>query len=89
MEKYNIISSMQYGFQEGKSTQDAILQLTTNMYSALNEGCPSLCVFIDLSKAFDTVSHSLLVEALEGIGIRNVALELFKSYITDRKQCVS
>ena len=79
--KYNLLSTNQYGFREGISTQDAILHVTSLMYSALDRGEPSLCIFIDLSKAFDTVSHHLLVESLEEIGIRGKALDLFKSYI--------
>lgn len=86
--KYNLLSNSQYGFREGISTQDAILHVTALMYAALDRGEPSLCVFIDLSKAFDTVGHSLLVESLEEIGIRGKSLDLFKSYISNRKQCV-
>lgn len=88
LEKFNILSERQYGFREGKSTQDAILHLTSEMYKALDESKPALCIFIDLSKAFDTVSHTLLMNTLENIGIRNTALDLFKSYITNRRQCV-
>lgn len=88
IEKYNLLSKMQFGFQQGKSTQDAIINLTERIYSALDEGKPSLCVFVDLAKAFDTVSHELLLNTLEDMGFRNNALKLFKSYLTGRKQCV-
>lgn len=88
LKKFKILSEMQYGFREGKSTQDAILALTSKVYTALDESIPSLAVFIDLAKAFDTVSHAILVETLEQIGIRNCALDLFTSYISDRYQCV-
>lgn len=88
LNKYNIISNRQYGFREGISTQDAILQLTSKMYSALDSNKPSLCVFIDLAKAFDTVSHTLLLESLNNIGIRGSTLDLFESYLSGRHQCV-
>lgn len=88
IDKYNIISEKQYGFQQNKSTQDAILTLTDCVYNALDEGNSALCVFIDLAKAFDTVSHAHLLEVLENIGIRSTALKLFESYLSGRKQCV-
>lgn len=87
IKKYNILSDKQFGFKEKVSTQDAIVALTTKIYSALDEGMPCLCTFIDLSKAFDTVSHHLLLQALEDIGIRNNCLQLFKNYISNRIQC--
>lgn len=88
LKKYNILSCRQYGFREGVSTQDAILDLTGEMYSAMDNKKASLCVFIDLSKAFDSVSHPLLLKSLENVGIRGTTLTLFQSYLLNRKQCV-
>lgn len=89
LQKYKIISAKQYGFQAGISTQDAIVSLTEKIYNSLDQQMPSLAVFLDLAKAFDTVSISLLAESLEDLGIRGVNLKLFKSYLTDRIQYVS
>lgn len=88
IDKYKLLSPKQFGFRKGKSTQDAISCLTSEIYKAMDEGKPSLCVFLDLSKAFDTVSHRQLLEALEDIGIRGTTYNLMKSYLTQRKQCV-
>lgn len=88
LKKFNILSDKQYGFKEGVSTQDAIIDLTTNIYLALDGGNPCLCTFIDLSKAFDTVSHDLLLQTLEGIGFRGTSLNFFKSYLANRPQSV-
>lgn len=88
IKKNSLLSKCQFGFQEGLSTQDAINILSQNIYRSLDNGSKSLCVFIDIQKAFDTVSHTQLLEKLEDIGIRGICLELIKSYLVGRKQCV-
>lgn len=88
LNKYKLLSDKQFGFKEKTSTNHAILELTNNIYSALDNGTPCLCVFIDLAKAFDTVSHPLLLQTLEGMGIRHTSLKLFENYISNRLQCV-
>lgn len=86
--KYNLISEDQYGFQKNKSTQNAVLSLTNKIYAALDGSKKSLCMFIDLAKAFDTVSHELLLKSLDNFGIRGPVLKIFDSYLVGRKQCV-
>lgn len=87
--KFKLISTNQYGFREKKSTSDAIACLTQKIYLSVDQSKPSLGIFLDLAKAFDTVSHSMLIETLEIMGIRNLPLQLIQNYLTDRKQCVS
>lgn len=88
LKKYKLISEFQYGFQEKKSTTDAIKKLTSMIYRAVDQSRPSLCVFLDLAKAFDTVSHPQLLKNLEQIGFRGVVFQLFKSYLENRRQHV-
>lgn len=88
IKKYNLISGRQYGFQAGLSSEGAISALTRKMYDALDKGQPSLCMFVDLAKAFDTVDHSQLLGVLEDFGFRGEVLGLFESYLSSRQQLV-
>lgn len=88
LDKYNILSKNQFGFIKGSSTENAIHKLCTLVNTNLNNSKKCITVFLDLAKAFDTIPHSLLLEKLENIGIRGTALNVFKSYLTDRKQAV-
>ena len=71
----NILYDKQFGFQTGHSTEHAIAQLVDQIYKAFEKNEYTLGVFIDLSKAFDTVDNSILLRKLELYGItdRNYA----------------
>lgn len=88
LEKYRLLSEKQFGFKQGVSTEDAIVYLTDSLYKSLDNDKAVLCVFLDLAKAFDTVSHKKLIEIVEDLGFRGVALELVKSYLANREQFV-
>ena len=66
----------------------ALIDLINKITTALDNKEFAIGVFLDLSKAFDTVDHSLLLQKLEFYGIRGIALEWFKNYVTQRYQCV-
>ena len=85
--KYKVISDKQYGFRQARSTQDAIAELTSKIYKAMDGNEQALCIFLDLVKAFDTVSHSNLLNTLECLGFRGAAYDM-KSYLMDWEQCV-
>ena len=78
----------QYGFRRGHSTYMAILDMVERIRQAWEDDEHCLGVFIDFSKAFDTVDHSILVSKLESLGIRGLPLELLRSYLSNRKQYV-
>ena len=83
-EKQKILSQNQYGFRPGRSTIDALTEITGNIYKALDEKQNVLAVNLDLSKAFDIINHELLLKKLEFYGVRGIALEWFKSYLSNR-----
>lgn len=60
-EKYNLLNKNQFGFRKGISTNDAIITFLNTLYSKMDKGEKTLSIFLDLSKAFDTVEHNMLV----------------------------
>lgn len=88
LDKYKIIPKNQFGFMKNKNSTQAVSLLIDKVVQSLENKEKSLVVLLDLAKAFDSVSHSKLLSKLERIGIRGVALKLFKSYLCGRKQAV-
>jgi hypothetical protein len=86
LEDNNLIYEHQYGFQHGKSTEHNLIQLTNFLHSALNEKKYALGIFLDLKKAFDVCSHSILIRKLHKLGIRDSALNWFKQATESRHQ---
>ena len=86
--KFNLFSENQFGFTKGKDTGIAVTKLIHEITSHLDTNSYSLCIFADLSKAFDTVNHSLLMAKLYKYGIRGIAYDLFESFLTNRQQQV-
>ena len=72
--KHDIIFKHQYGFQKGKLTEHAILDLYFDSITANEKQEKSACIFLDLAKAFDTVNHEIW---LDYYGVRGIALEWF------------
>ena len=76
----------QFGFQTGHSTEHAIAQLVDQIYEAFEKNEYTLGVFTGLSKAFDTVDHSILLKKLELYGITDRNYASIKSYLSNRLQ---
>ena len=85
----NIISKKQYGFMENYSTYMAIIDLVDKISSKIDNRKHSFGIFLDLSKAFDTIDHQILLRKLQCYGIRGIACDWFKSYLENRVQYVS
>ena len=84
----DIICDKQYGFRPNRSTIDAVTDLTSDVLSSLDRNDMCLSVYLDLSKAFDTINHKILLNKLEYYGIRGRTLEWFRSYLDRRMQYV-
>ena len=84
----NILSDNQYGFRKHHSTSYALTCLYDNISSAIDNKEYTVGIFIDLSKAFDTVDHDILLSKLEHYGIRGTALSWFESYLNKREQYI-
>jgi hypothetical protein len=81
-----IISDRQYGFRPKLSTSDALCAFLGDTYNHLNSKHFTAAVFLDLSKAFDTIKHTILFNKLHNYGIRGAPLDLIKSYLNNRTQ---
>ena len=81
-----ILYSKQFGFQRGHSTEHAIMQLIDQISSRFPKNHFTLGVFVDLSKAFDTVDQDILITKLENYGVNGNNLRWFQSYLKNRKQ---
>ena len=84
----NLLFRKQFGFRKGHSTDHALIKLIDSIYDSFNQNIYTLGVFIDLSKAFDTVDHNILIDKLDSYGIKNNSRKLFSSYFSNRKQFI-
>ena len=75
VEKHQILSEHQFGFRRNRSTEHAILELSDKISKAIDKGEYTIGVFLDLSEAFDTVNHGILLKKLQHYGIRGICLQ--------------
>ncbi|CAB0037998.1 unnamed protein product [Trichogramma brassicae] len=88
LEQRNLLDARQHGFRTGHSTQTALLELTEAVRNAVEKSKVTHLVSFDLSKAFDTIYHGLLVVKLRRIGCGDLALRRFTSYLCDKRMSV-
>ena len=88
LNRNNVLSPSQFGFQAGFSSTDALHFATENIRKKIDQNEHVTAAFLDLSKAFDSISHSILLEKLRELNFNKVAISLIQSYLTGRNQKV-
>jgi hypothetical protein len=88
IDKYKILSCCQYGFRSKMSTADAVYNLANYVTEHLDSGTNVLGLFLDVSKAFDSLTHRILLDKLYYYGFRGPIYDWLSSYLSDRYQFV-
>ena len=89
LETYKILTNSQFGFRKSHSTYMALMTLMDRLITSLENDEHVIGIFLDFSKAFDTVDHAILLKKMSHYGIRGNALKWFESYLSNRKQYVT
>lgn len=87
--EHGLLSNKQFGFRSGSSTQEALLAATRDWHLALENRDSVACVFINISKAFDSLPHPLILQSLKRVGVTGSLYNWFVDYLTDRQQRVT
>ena len=87
-ENNDLIFKNQYGFRKHHSSEFASLHLTNYLNFKMDQMSTPLSIFLDLSKAFDTLYHTILLSKLKHYGINGISYNLLSTYLTNRKQYV-
>ena len=88
LDKHDVLFKYQFGFRKNHSTEQAIMEITDNLKASIDSNFISCGLFLDFSKAFDTVNHQILLDKLCKYGVRGRPHDWFASYLQDRKQFV-
>ena len=90
LNSYNLIINFQSAYRHGHSTEIALLKVANDFLTAMDTGKVSELTLLDLSAAFDTADHNILLHRLEHtFGFQRTALAWFRLYLSDRTQTVS
>ena len=85
----NLMEPMQSAYKSNHSTETALLRVQNDILKSMDNQKVTMLLLLDLSSAFDTVSHSILIQRLrDRVGVCDKALEWFTSYLCERKQSV-
>lgn len=87
-DKHKILSNSQYGFRKNRSTEKALCYIKDSILTNIDSKNFTLGLFLDLKKAFDSIKYNILYDKLSRYGVRGVALELIKNYLSHRSQIV-
>ena len=88
LQQHNLLSVYQSGFRSLHSNSTCLTDVTNTLLQNIDKGQLTGLVLLDLTKAFDTVDHSLLLDKLASLGFSKASIQSFKDYLTDRTQSV-
>ena len=86
LQQHKLLYEYQFGFRVNYSTSLALIEVLDKIYDNLDDGKIVCGVYLDLQKAFDTVSHDILLAKLINYGVRGIVHDWFKSYLHNRQQ---
>ncbi len=86
--KEKLFYESQYYFRNKHSTELAVLEIVDRLITEMDNGETPINIYLDLSNAFDTLNHNILLHKLEYYGVQDISLNLFKNYLSNRKQYV-
>jgi len=87
-DNFKLFFISQYGFRPNHSTELAVLELTDRILMEMDKNNVPVNIFMDLSKAFDTLDHQILLHKLKYYGFRDVSYNLMQSYLSNRLQYI-
>jgi hypothetical protein len=89
LDMHGLVNVWQSAYKSGHSTESALLQVKNDIHKSLARGEVSALILLDLSAAFDTIDHNILLQRLSSwFGCRNTVLDWFRSYLSERTQTV-
>lgn len=88
LDKFNLLKQCQFGFRSGSSTSLALLSLTDHIKLSIDNGYLVGSVFLDFTKAFDTINHNILFSKLQSYGVTGPTLTFLQNYLLDREYVV-
>jgi len=88
LKKHRILTEIQHGFIENKSTETASQSFIESVQEGLDNQRKAIGIFLDLSNAYDVINHKTLLDKLDSYGVRGIINNWFKSYLSRRTQVV-
>jgi retron-type reverse transcriptase len=88
LDRYNILAKQQFGFRKGRSTEHAVVHLVDYITNCFDKKQSVFGIFLDISKAFDSIDHEILLDKMFRYGFRGKVYDWFANYLADRRQYV-
>ena len=88
LELNGLLSDRQFGLRKSRSTEDQMLLVYSEIASVVDSGMVVDLVLLEISKAFDVVSHVVLLEKLRDLGVGAMLLNWIRGFLSNRSMCV-